>query len=194
MPRPTAIVLHPNDGCLTMARALVRRGVAVHLLPTPDYAYVLAARGVTGRVMPAIGTHPDEWSTELNSWESAAVLSGSDAATEWLARHRGELAPGLRTFESADSAHLGLMDKLTLYRTANAAEVKAPWMFPVHERADLDAELDGVTFPCVVKPTFGHVAKQLLGTGTVRAGSRAELVTAAAPLLDHEIQIGRAHV
>jgi predicted ATP-grasp superfamily ATP-dependent carboligase len=39
----------------------------------------------------------------------------------------------------------------------------------------------------VVKPTFGHVAKQLLGVGTVRAGSRDELLAAAAPLLEHEI-------
>jgi D-aspartate ligase len=187
MPRPTAIVLHPNDGCLTAARALVRRGVAVHLLATPDYAYVLTARGVTGRVMPDIRAHPQVWVAELNRIGSGVVLSGSDAATEWLTHHRGELPAQLRSFESAGGAHLGLMDKLTLYRTANEAGVKAPWMFPVASRSDLDAELGDVTFPCVVKPTFGHVAKQLLGVGTVHAGTRDELLAAAAPLLANDI-------
>lgn len=179
-----AIFLHPNDGCLTAARALVRRGVAVHLLATPEYAYVLAARGVTGRVMPEIRTRPHAWLDELAGLGDGVVLSGSDAATLWITEHRGGIDPRLLTFESADHVHVDLMDKLKLYRTAAEAGVRAPWMFPVATRGELTERLPDITYPCVVKPVLGHLAKQLLGVGTIRAGSCAELLAAAGPLLD----------
>ena len=49
---PRAIILQPNDGCLTLARALHRRGVDVHVLTSPEYSYVAASRGVDGEVLP----------------------------------------------------------------------------------------------------------------------------------------------
>ncbi len=184
---PPAVFCHPNDGCLTAARALVRRGVEVHLLATPEYRYVLASRGVHGRVMPDIRTHTQEWLDELNGIGAAAVLCGSDAASEWITTHRDRLLPTLRTFESADRVHVDLMDKQILYRTANEAGVRAPWMVHVATVDELAMHLDTVTFPCVVKPTMGHVAKQLLGIGTAAVASRAELAAATAPLLANDI-------
>jgi D-aspartate ligase len=184
---PPAVFCHPNDGCLTAARALVRRGVEVHLLATPEYRYVLASRGVHGRVMPDIRTHTQEWLDELNGIGAAAVLCGSDAASEWITTHRDRLLPTLRTFESADRVHVDLMDKQILYRTANEAGVRAPWMVHVATTDELAMHLDTVTFPCVVKPTMGHVAKQVLGIGTTAVASRAELAAATAPLLAHDI-------
>jgi predicted ATP-grasp superfamily ATP-dependent carboligase len=184
---PPAVFCHPNDGCLTAARALVRRGVEVHLLTTPEYRYVLASRGVHGRVMPDIRTHTQEWLDELNGIGAAAVLCGSDAASEWVTAHRDSLLPTLRTFESADRVHVDLMDKQILYRTANEAGVRAPWMVHVATADELAMHLATVTFPCVVKPTMGHVAKQMLGIGTTAVASRAELAAATAPLLAHEI-------
>ena len=62
---PRAILLHPNDGCLTIARALVRRGVRVHMLATETTSYMLASRGVTGRVVPDPRTGGDVWTAEL---------------------------------------------------------------------------------------------------------------------------------
>ena len=110
MALPRLVVLHPNDGCLTMARALARRGVETHVLPAPDYRWVLRSRAVTGRVLPDVRRHPESWLAELNGIGDAVVLSGSDAATEFLTEHRADLAPGLRTFESADRVHVDLMD------------------------------------------------------------------------------------
>src|SRR4051812_18920323 len=184
---PPAVFCHPNDGCLTAARALVRRGVEVHLLATPEYRYVLASRGVQGRVMPDIRTHTQEWLDELNGIGAAAVLCGSDAASEGVTAHRDRLLPTLRTFESADRVHVDLMDKQILYRTATEAGVRAPWMVHVASADELAIHLDTVTFPCVVKPTMGHVAKQTLGIGTTAVASRAELATATGPLLAHDI-------
>ena len=184
---PAVVFCHPNDGCLTAARALVRRGVDVHLLATPEYRYVLAARGVRGRVMPDIRTHTQEWLDELNGIGAGAVLCGSDAASEWITTHRNGLLPALRTFESADRVHVDLMDKQLLYRTANEAGVRAPWTVHVTSAGELAERLDAVTYPCVVKPTMGHVAKETLGIGTAAVASFSELAAAAAPLLNHDI-------
>jgi len=190
------VLAHPNDGALTIARRLVRRGIEVHALTDERYAYVLASRGVTGRVMPPFVERPDVWADEL--WALAergggVVLSGSDAATEWLARNRSELPSSLWTFESKDGVHLALMNKFELYRAAREAGVRTPGMWHVASRSALDEVLDEtraeVAYPCIVKPTLGHVAKSAVGVGTVRVDSPAELDAAAGALLDHHLDL-----
>ncbi len=186
---PRLIVLHPNDGCLSLARAVARRGVEVIGLPTPEYAYVLRSRSMTGRVMPDIRARADEWRDLLNAAAPAYVLSGSDAATEFLTERRSELLDDLVTFESADRVHVDLMDKQQLYRTAALAGVKAPWMRHIDTRADLEEQLDELTYPCVLKPTLGHRAKELLGVGTVRVDSLDQLVGHARQLVDLDVPV-----
>jgi len=184
MTLPRLVVLHPNDGCLTMARVLAGRGVEVHMLPAPDFRYVLRSRAVSGRVLPDIRRRPEAWLAELNGIGAGVVLSGSDAATEFLTDHRGELAAELVTFESADRLHVTLMDKQRLYEIAALAGVRTPWTRHVATRADLDRHLDQLIYPCVLKPTMGHLGKGLLGVGTVRIDSRAQLWEHAGRLLD----------
>ncbi len=184
MAPPRLVVLHPNDGCLTMARVLAGRGVDVHVLPAPDFRYVLRSRAVSGRLLPDLGRRPEEWVAELNGVRNGVIISGSDAATEFLTEHRAALAPELVTFESANRLHVDLMDKQKLYRTAALAGVRAPWMLPVATRTDLDRHLDQLTYPLVLKPTLGHRAKELVGVGTVRIDTRAELLDRAGRLLD----------
>jgi predicted ATP-grasp superfamily ATP-dependent carboligase len=179
------VLLLPNDGCLTIARAVGRRGVEVQALTTAEYAYVLRSRYVTGgRVMPDIRRDPEAWVAQLNAFGPAVLISGSDAATEWLVAHRKELDPGLISFETADGLHTELMDKQRLYEIAAAAGVRAPWMRHAGTRTELDEMLPGMTYPCVLKPTMGHVAKDLTGVGTLRMDSRADVVEHAGRLLD----------
>ncbi len=179
------VLLLPNDGCLTIARAVGRRGVEVQALTTDEYAYVLRSRYVTGgRVMPDIRRDPEAWVAQLNASGPAVLISGSDAATEWLVAHRKELDPGLISFETADGLHTELMDKQRLYEIAAAAGVRAPWMRHAGTRTELDEMLPGMTYPCVLKPTMGHVAKDLTGVGTLRMDSRADVVEHAGRLLD----------
>jgi D-aspartate ligase len=185
---PRMILLHPNDGCLTVARSLIRRGVQVHALADPRHEYVLASRHVTGRVIPDPRADPGTWSTELAALAAdggGVVICGSDAASEWVQRNRGELAPSLRTFETADGAHRDLMNKRELYRIAAEAGVRTPWMRHVVTRADLDELRAEVSFPCILKPTLGHVAKAAVGFGTQRLESAADLTDRADQLLEH---------
>lgn len=184
MALPRLVVLHPNDGCLTAARVLAGRGVDVHMLPAPDFRYVLRSRAVTGRVLPDVREQPGAWLDELTGLGAGVVLSGSDAATEFLSEHRDALPAELVTFESADRLHVTLMDKQRLYEVAERAGVRTPWTRHVASRSDLDRYVDELTYPCVLKPTMGHLGKALLGVGTVRVDSRAQLLEHAGRLLD----------
>lgn len=189
---PTVIILHPNDGCLSIARALGRRGVDVQALATPKYAHLLRSRFLSGEVLPDVAREPGAWIDALHAsadGREAAVLCGSDAATEFVTRHRRRLAPALRTFEGTDGVHVELMDKLRLYRTAAEAGVRAPWARHVESRLDLDTVLPRIPYPCVLKPRLGHRAKELLGMGTTIVTGRTELVDRAARLLDHGLDL-----
>ena len=187
---PRAIILQPNDGCLTVARALHRRGVEVHVLTSPEYSYITASRGVEGEVLPEPVRDPGPWLAALRAIADdggGVVLSGSDSATEWLTEHRSSLAPTLRTFESSDGVHVRLMDKLELYRIAASVGVRVPAYQHVRDRGDLMAVLADLRFPRVLKARMGHMAKILAGFGTVLVGTRRELLDRAGVLFDHGI-------
>ena len=187
---PRAIILQPNDGCLTVARALHRRGVDVHVLTSPEYSYIAASRGVEGEVLPEPVRDPEPWFDALSALGDnggGVVLSGSDSATEWLTEHRARLAPNLRTFESTDGLHLKLMDKLESYRIASSIGIRVPAHHHIRDRDDLNAVLPDLRFPRVLKARFGHKAKVFAGFGTVLVTTRRDLLDRAARLLDHGI-------
>lgn len=183
-------MLQPNDGCLTLARRLVRRGIDVHLLATPGYRHVLRSRGVTGQLMPEVHEDPTAWAqalAALGAERPGVLLSGADAATEWLCAHRASLPAALHSFESADSGHLALMSKVELYRIAAEAGVRTPWMHHVTTSAQLDELLSEVEPPFVLKPSLGHTARARVGIGTTRIDDRAQLRPLGERLLAHDL-------
>ncbi|MDN5749147.1 MAG: hypothetical protein L0H64_11615 [Pseudonocardia sp.] len=189
---PRAVFLHPNDGCLTVARTLVRRGVDVHFLASPSTTHVLASRKVTGRVLPDPRQDPGAWTAELGELAATGggvVICGSDAASEWVSANRAALPESLRTFESNDGVHTAVMDKKRLYETAAEIGVRAPWMHLVSSHDELAARAAEVTCPCVLKATLAHVARAAVGHGTIQVTSRAELLRRAGALLDHGIDV-----
>ena len=184
--RPRLIVLHPNDGSLTIARVLARRGVEVHLLTSPAFAHALRSRSATGTVLPDPANAPERWTRELRRLADdggGVLLSASDAATKYLCEHRAAIPAALRSFETADGAHLGLMDKHRLYELAAEAGVRTPWMHHVSTRDELDAVRGALTYPCILKATLGHIAREKAGFGTTRLASGAELEEKAGILL-----------
>jgi predicted ATP-grasp superfamily ATP-dependent carboligase len=177
---------------LTAARALAARDITVYMLASPEYQYLLASRAVIGRIMPDIRHDPMAWLGELHAIAEggeAVVLCGSDAASEWVTAHRAALPTILRTFESEDRVHAQLMDKLKLYQVAAEAGIRTPWMRHVTTRAELGELLDELLFPCALKPRLGHVAKDLVGAGTVRVDSRQDAWVSAGALLDHGVPV-----
>ena len=131
---PRAIILQPNDGCLTLARALVRRGVEVRVLANPEYSYVVASRGVEGEVMPEPLLDPSAWLdvlTELGEAGGGVVFSGSDSATEWLTEHRAAtagLASKLRVDRPGPCRPDGQADACTRSPPPSASGCRPPTM------------------------------------------------------------------
>lgn len=190
--RPRAIFLHPNDGCLTVARALVGRGIDVHFVASPSTTHVLASRGIAGRVLPDPRTDPAAWTDELGSLAASGggvVICGSDASSEWVSANRAVLPAALRTFESTDGVHTAVMDKKRLYEMAAEIGVRAPWMHLVSTHAELAERSAEISYPCVLKATLAHVARAAVGHGTIRVESRPELLESAGRLLDHGIDV-----
>jgi len=189
-PLPRAIILQPNDGCLTVARALHRIGVDVHVLTSPEYSYVAASRGVDGVVLPEPLRDPEPWYEalcDLAATGGGVVLSGSDSASEWLTQHRAALPGNLRSFEADDRVHAELMDKLALYRIASGIGIRVPEFHHIRDRSDLLAVLPELRFPRVLKARMGHVAKLTVGFGTVLVSTRRDLLQRGDRLLDNGI-------
>ena len=175
---PAAILLDPTDGCLRMARSLVRRGIRVHVLATGYFGFVARTRGVRGEVLPLLPEGRDAWLARLRALAQegeAAVIAGSDWASEFLTREREQLSRNLRTFESSDGAHLKLMDKAALYKFAKEAGVRTPWTVPVTTEAELDGVVADATYPCIVKPLWSHSGKRIGDYRTRVAEDAAEL-------------------
>lgn len=147
-----------------MGRVLGRRGVEVHSLTqvSSPGAYLVRSRFVRGEVLPDLPHGSGAWLRRLASLAQvpkAALLSGSDAASEFLVTHRSDLPRSLHSFESRQSSHLALMDKASTYELAGRAGVRAPWVEAVSSFEDLGAVLTRGTFPCVVKPVLSHIGK-----------------------------------
>jgi len=160
--------MDPNEGCLTMMRAVARRGVEVGVITGPNSAYARWSRHATGPLLPDPVNDQVAWRAaveEVAMSGPAAVIPGSDAAVEVLARFSDSIPAGLLCFER-DGRHLELMDKDSLYPLAQEAGVRVPWSRPIATFEELDDVAEGCPFPCVVKPALAHVGKRLTGHGT----------------------------
>lgn len=177
MTLPRAILIDPNDGCLTIARALVKRGVPVVALARHRSAYVAASRGVEGTVLPDLPTDEAAWIErlrELAERGDGVLIPGSDNAVELLVGHRSEIPARLRSFEGPDTPHLRIMDKAYQYRVAAEAGVRVPWMLSLDSHWELEDVLARADYPCVAKPAFKHIGEPL-GYAVERADGPDEL-------------------
>jgi D-aspartate ligase len=184
---PTAVLLDPNDGCLTIARSLRSRGIPVTALSTPATDYVAHSRGVRGFRLPALRDAPQAWLDRLDAVGAegpAVLICGSDAACELVARERHRIPAVLRSFEGPETPHLRLMDKDELSGVAAAIGVRMPWSRRVESHDDLVSAAEAATYPCVIKPVLSHVGKQAGNHRTAEVNSSAELEERVGRALD----------
>src|SRR4051794_16092741 len=95
---PRAVLLTPFNGGLAAARTLVRRGVQVSVLAGRSDAFTAHTRRADGRVLPDLPDGRGKWLAALGSLAPAAVFTGGDVASAFLARDGGDLPAGMRTF------------------------------------------------------------------------------------------------
>ena len=137
------------------------------VLASPSDSFTAKTRGVRGEVLPALPEGRDEWLERLASLGEVAVLTGSDQASELLARDAASLGEGVHAFEAADEAHLPLMSKPTSYEIADRAGVRRPWSAFVNTSEQLAAAARDATYPCIMKPALSHEWRALFGDDRV---------------------------
>jgi len=116
-----------------------------------------------------MGAPPDEAESWLQALLEIAeegpgvLIPASDTACELVARERARIPPALRSFESAGSGHLDLMDKERLYALADSLKIAHPAPRVITSRAEIESIGREAAFPFLVKPALSHRWRRLFG-------------------------------
>jgi D-aspartate ligase len=179
---PRAILLEPNDGCLTIARRLAARGVDVVALCSPRTAWVSKSRYILPVLLDAPpGPADEQWLGAVTAvaGQPGVIISGSDAASAFVCSNRDRIPAALVSFEGPSTAHMQLMTKDGVYAVAREVGVRVPRTVRIQDRAQLGAVLrERPAMPCVVRPVLGHVAR-------AAGGFETRLLSDLGALADH---------
>ena len=184
---PPAIVVGGDVNALSIGRSLARSGVDVYAVnegasPTRYSRYV--------RWIPMPGkAKPDDWAGFLlgsaaEKLQGAVLLAASDAALEFVAAHRPELASRFRLDISNPSAQLCMLDKLCTYRAAVAAGIPTPRFWAVASADDVEAVRSELVYPLIVKPRRSHLFEARFGRKFFVRNSFEETVDAITVALE----------
>ena len=165
---PPVALLDPYNGGLSVARSLVRSGTRVAVLAGTSDGFIARSRGVDGEVVPASEPARRQAALErLAERGFRGVLTGGDAASEWLALERERLPASLATFERDDDGHVPLMGKATADVIARRAGVPVPWTRPAGTIGELDRAVREAPYPAVLKPVLSHAWRAVFGDDRV---------------------------
>ena len=159
-----AILLAPKDPAVAVARRLHRKGVSVSMVGRPGWE--IRTRWASSHIVEGLSENQGAWIaclSELGRDRDGVLIPGSDSAVEFLVQQRSHIPECLRSFESPNSAHMELMDKVSLYALAAREEVRFPWTLRLHSRSELDRVADEATYPCLLKPAVSHQWRRLFG-------------------------------
>ncbi|MBV9421310.1 MAG: hypothetical protein JOZ98_00225 [Solirubrobacterales bacterium] len=163
---PPAVVLGGGITALSVARSLHAAGITIHVLDRPG-AVARRSRAVAEYV--DVGTErPQERMLEwlISADLGAVVLAGADDGVELIARHRAELvAHGHHPVEGDDEVVLAMLNKLRTYELAREHGIAAPEVVPFSDEEGLDAAVERLRFPCVLKPAQSHVFARRAASG-----------------------------
>lgn len=106
----------------------------------------------------------------------AVVLAGADDGVELIARHRADLVErGYHPAEADDAVLLAMLDKLRTYELAREHGIAAPQVVRLPDGDALEAALERLEFPCILKPVHSHLFAR-------RGGSGAKVVVVNSPM------------
>ncbi|HEY2439576.1 MAG TPA: hypothetical protein VGI07_05070 [Solirubrobacteraceae bacterium] len=163
---PPAVVLGGALTGLSVARSLAAARIPVYLLDRAS-SPARVSRAVTSFV--DVGT--DQPQERMLDWLCATgfpavVLPASDDGVELVARHRATLtAHGHHPAEGNDEVLLAMLNKVQTYDLARRHGIAAPRIIRLVDEAGLEAAIDELEFPCVLKPDQSHLFARSGGGG-----------------------------
>jgi D-aspartate ligase len=154
--QPPVFLIGGLENALSVARSLWRRGVEVHASGAADSPVRLSRSRRSFH--PVDGDLDAAWLDWLGGRpEGALVFPCADESMEFVAHHRATLEDaGLVVLEADDDAVLAMLDKDRTYAIARAAGVAAPDTVRVVTADDLESAIQGIGFPCALKPIHTH--------------------------------------
>lgn len=163
---PPAVVLGGGVTGLSVARSLAAAEIPVYVLDQEN-----APARVSRAVKQFVNVGTDRPQERMLEWLAAAeleavVLPASDDGVELIARHRAELtACGHRPVEADDDVLLAMLNKVQTYELARRHGIAAPRIIRLVDEEGLEAALEHLEFPCVLKPDQSHVFAHSGGGG-----------------------------
>jgi D-aspartate ligase len=173
------VILGGSENALSVARSLGSRGITVHVLGDGVGTNLTRySRFVSSFLTVAdLEERSARWLDWLESGpRKAVVLACSDAALEFVAQHRPWLVENsYLPVEANDAITLAMLDKASTYELARDAGFDVPRTAAVADAADLDAAVDGIGFPCALKPRSSHRYYEVFGGKAIVVRSPEEL-------------------
>ena len=161
-----AVVLGGGVTALSVARSLAAAGIAVHLLDGPN-SPARVSRAVA-RFVDVGNEHPQERMLEwlLATGLEAVVIPASDDGVELVGRNRADLTShGHHVVEGNDDVLLAMLNKVQTYDLARRHGIATPRIIRVRDDQGLEAAVDQLEFPCVLKPDQSHLFARRGGSG-----------------------------
>ncbi len=164
---PPVIMLGGEANALSVARCLARAGVQVYGIGHSD-SPLRWSRCCSWIDAPEDDGSGAAWSAFLlgpaaRSLAGAVLLTGCDVGLELIAQHRDALAQRFILDISNPEAQIRLLNKLTTYQAAVAADVPTPRFWVVDSQSEIAALAGELVFPLLVKPRYSHAFARRVG-------------------------------
>lgn len=158
---------------LPIIRSLGRRGIEVHVAWCKERAWVARSRFLAARhPIPSPGEDAVSWPAALIALAKRErydlVLPTTDIENLACQLHRSELEPHMRLYLLSPEAFHASRDKVETMRLAAALGVSCPRTLLLSDIARMDAELDSISVPAVVKPCSSFTERSLYDRRHVR--------------------------
>jgi D-aspartate ligase len=182
--RQPAVLVGGQASTLSVARGLARAGVEVVVVADARTSPVRRSRSCRRFVHVASGPDvQDRWLERLIELEPGVILPCTDEALQLIACRRADLVEhGHLVYDCNDNLALAMLNKEQTYALARKVGIRAPRTASVPDAAALGPAVEGIGFPCALKPVSPVEFRRVHGLGRklFLTHSFAELKTAFA--------------
>ncbi|HET9539186.1 MAG TPA: hypothetical protein VFQ46_01155 [Candidatus Limnocylindria bacterium] len=183
MPSLPAVVLSGHIMALGVARSLGAAGIPAILVRYRDDDLAQASRFVARSIRVP---HPEENEPGFiralerlgPNLEGSPLFPASDETLVAVARHKERLSRWYRVAAPDEALATRIIHKEHTYSLAEKVGVPAPRTVLIGSEQDLERHRDRFPFPCIAKPSQGHLYQDLFGRKMVRVEDMDELVAA----------------
>ncbi|MEM9255724.1 MAG: hypothetical protein AAGA91_09760 [Pseudomonadota bacterium] len=163
---PTAVVMGLSPTGLYVARELCAGGIRV-LGVDREFGTCSASSALRRSGGAWHESDPDKLLQKLVAFAHSqagrpVLFPTSDYFIEFICQRFSDLSDHFSIAPDYHSLAAQLLDKLSFYRLCRQHAVAVPGLWELKDAGDIDKIIDELMFPCILKPTLIHLAKDYL--------------------------------